>query len=428
MANTKKMAPSTKPEMKKATAPKSVAPSSAPKQKPEQAEKVLSNDSKNKVEKSNVTTTYADPSTDKKQSSNSPAQLSTSMVKFIESIKAIIFALLIGFLLIIITSSMTEGPRGDYGPLTFVSELFDRNFGSKMKITALISRLSYMIPLGLALAVSFRMGIFNIGASGQSFAGGVFAFWVASVLNIGKLGFIVTILVGVMVGMSIALLIAFLKNKFKINEVISSIMLNWIVFYIVLQVTPMIEASSPHIDNNDLRFDFITNLFALGGSTMSVSRSVNLGIIIMIPLAITVWWAYSKTQWGFKQDLIGNNKNSGKYLGISAESEMYKTMALSGALAGFAGVVYLVGYDNSLTGFGGTFTDIPGVTFDGITIALLGYNSPIGVIFSSLLFGLMQADGLDQQIGSYHIVGIILALMVLFIARSNLKVKYGGGK
>ncbi len=352
---------------------------------------------------------------------------SSSSIKFFESIKAVLFALLIGFVLIMITSALTEGARGDYGPLSFLDALWEKNFSTKMTITSFLSRMSYMVPLGLSLAVSFRMGIFNIGASGQSFAGGVFAFWIASILNVGKLGFLVSILAGIAMGMAIAFIITFLKTRFKINEVISSIMFNWIVFYIVLQVAPSLNTSSGLIEQNDLRFDFINELFAMGDSTIKVSKSLNLGVLIMIPLAILIWWAYSKTKWGYKQDLIGNNANVGKYVGIDEKKEMYKTMLLSGGLAGFAGTVYLLGFDNTLTGFE-SMMDIPGVTFDGITIALIGYSSPIGVIFSSAIFSIFNADGLDSTIGSYHIVGIILALMVIFVARSNLKVKYGGGK
>lgn len=364
------------------------------------------------------------------EENSSTSSSSTGAVKFTESLKAVLYAFLIGIVLILITSALTEGVRGEYGPLTLFQEMYQRNFGSKLKFTAMLSRMSYLVPLGLSLVVSFRMGIFNIGASGQSFAGGIFAFWLATEINIGSLGFLVTIAGGVLMGMSIALLISFLKNRFNVNEVIASIMFNWIVFYIIIQYVGDIDPVSTNIENNDLRFDFIYEIFAGKDSTLKVSQSLNLGVLLMIPLALVIWYMYSKTKWGFKQDLIGNNPKVGNYLGIKSKKEIYKTMALSGALAGFAGTVYLVGIDNGLTGFDQGFTDIPGATFDGIAIALVGYNSPIGIIFSSFLFSIFKADGLDGTIGTYHIIEIMMASMVIFIAMSNYRVKYGkrGGK
>lgn len=361
------------------------------------------------------------------EKNNPSTSRSTSSLKFSESLKAIAFALIIGLIIIVITSLVTSGDRGDYGPISFIEETWTRNFGNKMYFTALLSRLSYLIPLGLALVVSFRMGIFNIGASGQSFLGGFMAFWVASVLDIGAFGFIITLSIGILVGMSMALIVAFLKVKFRINEVITSIMFNWIALYLIVQFTSNIDASSATIDNNDLRFEWVNSI--MFGSS-NVSSHFNLGVLIMFPLAIVIWFLYSKTKWGYKQDLIGNNTNVGKYLGIKSDNEIYKTMALSGGLAGLAGVIYLLGYDNGLTGFGSEFTDIPAATFDGITISLIGYNSPIGVIFSSILIGVLKADGLDQQIGSYHITDIMMALMIVFIAISTFRIKYGkrGGK
>ncbi len=346
---------------------------------------------------------------------------STSAIKFTSSLKAILFSFIIGIILIMITNNFAEHAV-EYNSLTLFQQIWEKNFGNLNYFSSMLSRMSYLIPLGLSLVVSFRMGIFNIGASGQAFLGGIVAYVVGSLANFGPLGFIVTIAAGAATGMFLAWIIALLKNKFNINEVITSIMLNWIAFYIIMQFRNGIKDMDLY-SNNDLRFDFINNFFGLFGD--NVSSHVNIGIVIMIPLAIVIAILYSKTKWGFKQDLIGNNPNTGNYLGIDSKKEIYRTMMISGALAGFAGTVYLTGFEVTPTVLQSQLVEIPGGTFDGIAIALIGYNSPFGIIASSFLFSLLKASGLDDSIGNFHIVDIIIGLMVVFIALSALRVKYG---
>ncbi len=341
-------------------------------------------------------------------SDNKEESLSTR--RRIESLKAVGVAFVVGIILIIISGQASE-------LLRFFSGFLSENFGNITNITAFLSRLSYLVPLGLALAVSFRLGIFNIGASGQSLGGGVAAYVVANQLNIGGFGFIFTLATGVIVGMMVALLIAFLKNEFKINEVITSIMLNWIIFYIAKHIS--IEAS-PLNTESDLRMEWIYSLFEIIGGRSS--NSMNIGVFFIIPLVVLLWYAYSKTKWGFKQEVVGNNPKAGKFLGINAKKEIYKAMAISGALAGLAGTIYMTGYNSSLLQAGET--DIPAWTFDGITIALLGFNSPIGVLGSAMIYS-MFSEKIDLIIGDYGIVNIMVAIMIIMIARSNYRITYG---
>ncbi len=358
---------------------------------------------------------------------------STSILKLTSSIQAILFAFIIGTILIMLTANFTNNPDG-YTALTFYEDLYKLNFGNVTYLSNMLSRMSYLIPLGMALVVSFRMGIFNIGAAGQAFLGGTLAFLVGTTVHIGSLGFLVTIAVGVLSGMVVAGIIAFLKNKFKINEVISSIMLNWVILYLIMQFRTDMQGLAI-TTNNDLEFEFIANFFnSLGGSFSSANG--NLGILLMIPLIIVFVFMYSKTKWGYKQNLIGNNPKTGAYLGVKSHKEIMKTMLISGGLAGFAGTVYLTGHtitetSHNLPFLSSEMLELPATSFDGITIALIGYNSPIGILFSSFLFSIIKAPDLDTHIGAFRIVDIIVGLMIIFISTSALKVKYGkkkGGK
>ncbi len=364
-------------------------------------------ETKIKVEKTKVVSTQS--------ASTEP---STSSVKRMESFKAVLWAFLIGFILVIIT-----GQTGLI--LDFFHGFIKENFSSVNSFTKFLGRLSYFIPLGLSLAVAFRMGLFNIGASGQALGGGAFAFYLSTRITFaGNLGWIVTLFAGVFFGMIVALIIAMLKNRFNINEVISSIMLNWVMFYFVMHISSNIAATTPLADN-DLRMKWLNDFFSglSSDSFDNAATSMNIGILFALPLVIVLAWAYKHTKWGFRQELIGNNPKTGKYLGVNSKKEVYKTMAISGALAGLAGTIYFLGVNQALPD-PGTTNDIPGWTFDGITIALLGFSSPWGAVGSSIVYALFNPD-IDQIVGGLGIVSIMVAVMIISIARSNYRIQYG---
>lgn len=334
-----------------------------------------------------------------------------STVKNIESLKAVGYAFLIGLFLIIVTGQSSS-------IIDFFSGFWTENFSTNLKTSNTIALLSYLIPLSLALMVSFRMGLFNIGAAGQALGGGLTAYVIACNINMGQVGWLLPLLIGIGVGSLIALSIGWLKVKFNINEVISSIMINWMIFYLVKYAAFPDSLKLVEHSMNDLRMDWFNTIFGVKGT----SSSMNIGLLIIIPLPFVFWFAYKKTKWGYKQDLIGNNPKVGDYLNIDSDKEILKTMALSGALAGLAGSIYYLGVDIYLPNDG--IKDIPGWTFNGITIALLGFNSPIGIIISAFIFSLFN-DSMDLIVGDFGIVSIMVAVMILFIARSSYRINYG---
>ncbi len=340
-------------------------------------------------------------------------EMSTNTVRGLQSLKAVLLAFLVGIILVCIT-----GQTSELG--SFLNGFYSENFGNITKFTDYLARLSYLVPLGLGVAVAFRIGIFNIGASGQAFGGGAVAFYLATKLKFGALGWLFCLAAGVATGLLIALLIAFLKNKFKVNEVISSIMFNWMIFYIVIHMSS--EGVANPLPDNTLNMEWFSNLFS-NDPFIPASASTNIGIIFIIPLVIVMAYAYKRTKWGYRQELIGNNANVGKYLGIDSKKEIYKAMMISGALAGLAGSVYFLGYTHSLPPAGATH-EIPGWTFDGITIALLGFSSPIGVLGSSMVYALFTND-VDTIVGNLGIISIMVGVMLIFVAASNYRIQYG---
>ncbi len=337
--------------------------------------------------------------------------------KFKESIIAIVISILLGMALMAIV---------DPGLIpVFLYSIYDLSFGNLTDVSNFLANLTWMIPLGLSLGVSFRIGVFNIGSAGQMFAGGFIAFLFATSTDIGQYGWIFVLIIGMIIGMAISMIIALLKNLFNINEVITSIMFNWAIFFLIRNVVPVNNHWNEIIAGNSLRFDWIYNIF---NTTESISK-INIGIFIAIGLVIVFSYAYKRTNWGYKQSLLGSESNLPHFVGLNRNVEVIKTMAISGALAGLAGSIFFVGYhdSNSITAVISKATnDVPGVFFTGITIALLGFNGVWGIFFSSMLISLLTPEpiSLDQKAGDMHIVDIMIASMVILMARAHYNIYY----
>lgn len=330
--------------------------------------------------------------------------------KLIISLIIIFIGLYIGMVIIAIFG---------YNPLTLFTATWEGNFSSLKEFGNFLSVFTWMTFIGLGALVSFRAKIFNIGIFAQMVAGGLFGYlFAALVVWPGRIGVMFSILIPVATGIFIALLIAFLKNQYNINIVVSSIMLNWIVFWIYRYFRNPINA--PYLFNggsvpmnidpsNSLRFDWLTNLFP--GST------INIGIILLIIIVPLIWFLYSKTSFGIKQGIIASSEDISLYSGINYKSEIYKAMALSGALSGLAGATFYLGTNQSLPVVG---NDLPLEPFNGITIALIGFNNPIGAVFGSLFISLFENAKVYLNVYSdENIVDFIMGIIVLFISGAN---------
>ena len=328
------------------------------------------------------------------------------------SLLAILASIVIGIFVMILSGQF-------YQIDNFFAYMFTSNFGSSAGFGTFLGNLGWMILIGLSVGVAFKAGQFNIGASGQMLSGGMISFMFASKVNMGPSGFVFTIIIASIVGAFVALIIALLKSKFNINVVISSIMINWIVFYLLKYVSSTEFGTLTTLLDNSLRMDWLSNMFGVS----SESSSLNIGFIIALLLVPLFVFLYKKTPWGYKQDILGNNPKVATYIGINRDLEMIKTMVISGALAGLAGAVYYVGILDRLPSTE-SLTDIPWQGFNGITIALVGLSSPIGILFSSILLTLLQTPYLDGIIGSMNIAGIITATMILLLSTVQYFIVY----
>lgn len=332
------------------------------------------------------------------------------------SLLSILVSILIGIFVMILSGQF-------YQIDNFFSYIFTSNFGSSAGFASFLGDLGWMILIGLSVGVAFKAGQFNIGAAGQMISGGMVSFMFASKVNMGATASIsgpfLTMMIALSVGAFVAFIIAILKTKFNINVVISSIMINWIVFYLLKYVSSTDFGLLTINLDNSLRVNWLSNLFGLSYS----SSSLNMGFIVALCLIPLFTFLYKKTTWGYKQDILGNNPKVATYVGMNRDTEMIKTMIISGALAGLAGAVYYCGVLDRLPSTE-SLADIPWQGFNGITIALVGLSSPIGILFSSILLTLLQTSYLDGIIGSMNISGIIVASMILLLSTVQYFIVY----
>lgn len=283
-------------------------------------------------------------------------------------------------------------------------------------ITETLTMATPLIFAGLAIALSFRAGLFNIGAQGQIILGAIVSGWVALNAGLPLPLMIPLVLIGGLIGGAIwGGIIGVLKAKTGAHEVILSIMMNYIAANLLtyLLKTPVLQREG---SANPISDQVGAN--AIFPLILGPSFRLHLGFIVAVLAVIFVSWILNRSTIGFRLRAVGANPNAARTAGISVASGYIIVMALSGALAGLAGTAQVSGTEKVLsTGVAGS------LGFDAITVALLGRSTPWGTFFAALLFGAFRAGGVSMQISTGTDIDIVLvlqALIVLFIAAPPL--------
>lgn len=288
--------------------------------------------------------------------------------------------------------------------------------GGENMFTDFLSTLDEMTPMlfaALAVAVALKAGLFNIGVSGQMLAAGFVATVTIGYSGLGaELAKPLVLLVGFAVGAAVGGLIGALKHFFNINEVVSSIMLNYIIMYIVsffinnFFIDPISRESHTITDAARLTLEEVT--------VGSLYMNVPLGIALAVIAAIVIRFLIDRTRFGYEMKAVGANRNAAGYAGINVGMNIVRSMVISGGLAGLAGVTYYLGYFGAIQPLA-----LTNVGFDAIAVSLLGNSNPVGIIFSSLLITtidngstyMSSMQGIRQEIAS-----VIIGLILLFSA------------
>lgn len=267
---------------------------------------------------------------------------------------------------------------------------------------------------GLAVALGFRCGLFNIGAEGQLWIGGLTSVWVGYAIK-GLPWFIhlpLALLAGALGGALWGAFPGWLKARTGAHEVINTIMMNYIAFRVsdYLLTGPMKRSGynpvSPPIEPTA----YLPRLFG-------PPLRFHAGFFLALGVAAFVLWFLWKTTMGFEIRTVGANPDAARYAGMSITKNFVLAMAFSGALAGLAGATQVLGVNHSMAqGFS------YGYGFDSIALALLGKSHPVGVVLAALLFGTLRAGASKMQILGIpiDIIQILQAMIIMFIAAPAL--------
>ncbi len=279
-------------------------------------------------------------------------------------------------------------------------------------ISETLTNAAPLILTGLAVAIPFRAGLFNIGGQGQAIMGAIGGGTVGILLKLpAPIVILLAILAGALLGGLWGLLVGVLKAKTGAHEVIVTIMLNYIALYFLFWYIRQAAIDDPN------RSELISKPVpdsSMFPKLIDPALRVNLGILLALLVAAGVAWLLKRGTFGFELRAVGYNPNAAGTAGIKVGWTLALTMGLAGALAGLGGTTMVLGTAGNLTG------EVVGqIGFNGILVALLGRVKPWGVVGAGLLFGALQAGGAAMQTFSgisNELVTAIQAMIVIFVA------------
>jgi simple sugar transport system permease protein len=312
-------------------------------------------------------------------------------------------------------------------PVVAYTALFKGSLGDFNKFGETLVTVTPLILTGLSIAFGFKCNLFNIGVEGQFIMGAVGAVWAGWAFT-GLPAIVhvtLTLLVGAAVGGFWASIIGWLKAKVGSHEVINGIMMTYIAMYTsnFLVMTFLNEPQKAY----SVTIADTAKLWRFSNAFEQFNHSrLNLGIILALIVALIAYYILNKTVRGYEIRAVGYNPHAAEYGGISVKKNIILSLIISGLFAGFAGAIMTTGVQyrvNNLFGF-------TGYGLDGIAVALVGNNHPIGVILSAFLFGILQKGGPLMQIQGIpkEVVGIIQGIIILFVSANFVRVTLEGIK
>ncbi|MCL4562288.1 MAG: ABC transporter permease [Chloroflexi bacterium] len=321
------------------------------------------------------------------------------------SILAVIASFLVGALIVLLFG---------YSPWEAYKALLQGAFGSWYAASQTLANATPLIFTGLAVALAFRGGVFNIGGEGQLYVGGFAAALAGIYLHLpGVFSLLAALAAGALAGALWAFIPAILTGRNPAILVVTTIMMNPI---------------------GTLLADYLLRYHFLGpGATtfetapvapaavlprFSDQSQLSFGILLAIAGIGLVYYLLFHTAWGFELRAVGYNPLAAKYAGMRSFRNTLATMAVSGALSGLAGAVVILGvYQRFVGGFS------PGYGWDGIAVALLARNSPFAIILTAGLFGALRAGGINLNMATnlpVDLINVLLGLVICFVAAPDI--------
>lgn len=314
---------------------------------------------------------------------------------------AVVAALAVGAVLILIAGA---------NPVTGYSALFMGAFGSLHSVAEVLVKATPLLLAGLGIALAFKAGYWNIGAEGQLLMGALGAVWIGLSASGWPMAVAlpVMVVVGFVAGAAWGLIPGVLQARLGVSEIITTIMLNYVAFLLVnFFVTGPLKEAEGFMPQTD-----VIAASAVLPRLLMPTR-LHAGILIALVTAGAIYWVMMRSTFGFRIRVVGANPDAAKYAGISVGRTWIIISAVSGGLAGLAGMVEVSGvHQRLLEHISG------GYGYTAIMVALLGWLHPLGVVLASVLFAAMRvgADAMQRATGvPVSLVYVIQALIILFV-------------
>ena len=343
-------------------------------------------------------------------------------------------ALLIGYVIVFISSI----PSGDMEWIKKMKEAFDganeaykyfltgalvkwRASGASFNQSGFIQWINEAVPIiitGLAVAIVFTAKQFNIGAEGQMFLGAAIATAVAIYFpGIPFVSTVIVILTAMFVGAGFAAIPGYMKARLKASELVTSLMLNYVAFFMGLFIIKTFLRDTQAGSLVSLSFQQQTML-----PLLNERYQWHIGIFFALGLTVLVWFIMKKTTWGYKVKMIGDNIKFAEYSGINSSKMIFQVQVVSGAVAGTAGIIELLGYHGRFL-----WLYSPGYGWDGIIIATLARNNPLFVPLAALFLSYIRVGA--KIMGRYtsiapEIVAILQAVIILLVTAEAFLAKW----
>ena len=359
--------------------------------------------------------------------------------KLLSSLISIVVGLLVGGIVVLIVGlvepKITSGSIWDGIRLIFAGILSTgRDAAGSLtwgfnaqNIGNMLFRATPLIMTGLSVAVAFKTGLFNIGAPGQYLMGTLASLCIAlgipsSSVPAGVI-WVLALLGGMLAGALWGAIPGLLKALLNINEVLACIMTNWIAANLV---TWMFDISNFKNIAESTKSGYIYKTTYNGVATPKLGldklfpgSQVNGGVLLAILLAIVVYIIMQKTTFGYQLKACGSNRHAARYAGIPDKRNIVLSMAIAGALAGAGAALYWLSGNTEF--YWTTYQSLPVVGFNGIPVALLAINNPIGVIFAGIFMAMLNIVGMQlTNLTAYneYITDVIIAVIVYLSAFS----------
>ncbi len=357
------------------------------------------------------------------------------------SVLAVFLALVVGGVLIIMTDEAVAEASGYFfsRPLDTISAMWDAVAGAYSAlfrgsvfnylraddlvaafrpITETLANATPLIAAGLGVALAFRVGLFNIGGRGQMLIAAAVAGYIGAYIPMPPvIHLLVALIFGLIGGALWGGLVGLLKARTGAHEVIVTIMLNYIAFYLVSFLLRTPGALQAPGQNNPKSGPMLET--AQFPSLLGDQYNLNFGFVLVIIATVYTWYLINRSALGFRFRAVGENPHAAQVAGIDVKRVYVQVMLIAGGLVGLAGVYQVLG--NFTGGFAAGLD--AGIGFTAITVALLGRSKAWGVFFAGILFGALQAGSYTMQAAEgipVDIVLVVQSFIVLFIAAPPL--------